>query len=102
MVGDPDSTVSLEPEVPKSSVPRVKTFSCSSCGASVTVRNPGCSMSAVCDSCHSIIDITDDNFRILTRYFSKKNRRKPRIELGTRGTLKGKTVGISWLHGAKG
>lgn len=70
-----------------SSAPAVTTFSCRNCGASVTVRYPGHSLSAACESCGSIIDTSDSNFRILAEYQSKLNQATPVIPLGTRGKL---------------
>jgi hypothetical protein len=70
--------------------PKVTTFSCKKCGAPVTVRYPGHSLSAVCESCFSVIDTSDENFRVLETYY-KKAKIQPRIDLGTRGELKGKT-----------
>lgn len=88
MVGSPDPADSSAGQ--ESGIPRVKTFSCSSCGASVTIRYPGQSMTAVCDSCLTTIDVTDDNYRILTQYFSKTAAFSPTIPLGSRGELMGK------------
>ncbi len=48
-------------------------------------------MSAVCDSCHSVIDVTDKNYEILSRFFSKTSLWTPLIPLNTRGKLDGKT-----------
>ncbi len=72
------------------SKPRVKNFECPRCGASVTIRCPGNSLSAVCDSCKSVIDVTNENYAILSQFHGKTNYFKPIIELGTRGELKGK------------
>jgi len=79
-----------EPDKPTGK-PRVKSFSCTACGASVTLRYPGASMSVVCDSCHSVIDVTDENYTILTKYYAKTGAYKPIIPLGTRGKLKDRT-----------
>lgn len=70
--------------------PRVTTFSCGNCGAPVTVRYPGHSLSAVCDSCYSVIDTSNETFQVLSTYF-KKASIQPRIDLGARGELMGKT-----------
>ncbi len=69
---------------------KVTTFSCSKCGAPVSVRYPGHSMSAVCDRCFSVIDTTNDAFRVIETYF-KQMQVHPRIELGSRGELRDKT-----------
>jgi len=76
---------------PPPSKPKVKTFSCTACGAPVTIRYPGATMSVVCDSCHSVIDVTDKNYEILSKYFSKADLYTPTIPLNTRGKLEGKT-----------
>lgn len=67
--------------------PQATTFSCRNCGASVTVRYPGHSLSAACESCGSIIDTSDSNFRILAEYQSKLALATPIIPLGARGKL---------------
>jgi hypothetical protein len=89
MAGDSLPPGSSDNEVPKSEGPKVKTFSCTNCGASVTIRNPGQSMSVVCESCHAIIDVTDENYEILSRYYKQYGEHSPRLALGTRGTLLG-------------
>ncbi len=97
MVGNPG-----EPELPDEkpvdpvtppppSTPRIRSFSCTACGAPVTIRYPGATMSVVCDSCHSVIDVTDKNYEILSKYFSKTSLWKPTIPLNSRGKLDGKT-----------
>lgn len=70
--------------------PKVRNFECPSCGASVTIRCPGSSLSAVCDSCKTVIDVSNENYAILSQYHGKTNYWKPVIELGTRGELKGR------------
>lgn len=74
---------------PEPKKPYVKTFSCTNCGASVTVKYPGESIAVACDSCHSTIDITDPNYKILSYYLNKQTY-KPRIEIGSRGKLFGR------------
>lgn len=83
--GTPDMSNPLRKEKPK-----VTTFSCGKCGAPVAVRYPGHSLSAVCDHCFSVIDTSDDTFRVIHTYH-KQMQVHPRIELGTRGELKGRT-----------
>lgn len=90
MVGSSDPPGASGSEAQDAGSPRVKTFSCPSCGASVTIRYPGASMTAVCDSCLSTIDVTDNNYRILTQYFAKTRTFTPIIPLGTRGELMGR------------
>jgi Domain of unknown function (DUF4178) len=69
---------------------KAKTFTCPSCGVAVTVRYPGGALTVACPSCRSIIDLTDENFRIIHDYLKTLIDFHPYIELGTRGTLKGK------------
>lgn len=69
--------------------PKVTTFSCGNCGAPVTVRYPGHSLSAVCDSCYSVIDTSNETFQILETYFNQA-KIQPRIDLGSRGELMGR------------
>lgn len=88
MAGNQESNNPSEDEPKEQSSAKVKTFSCPSCNASVTVRNPGQSMSAACSYCHSTIDITDENYCILSQYYSKITY-TPKIELGTRGKIGG-------------
>ena len=81
MAGDSDS------EVPGKKPP-VKTFSCTSCGASVSVKALGQTVSVGCQSCGAVIDVTDDNYRVISEA-QKKIKFHPAIPLGKRGTLRG-------------
>lgn len=76
---------------PPPSTPRIRSFSCTACGAPVTIRYPGATMSAVCESCHSVIDVTDKNYEILSKHFAKTSLWKPTIPLNSRGKIDGKT-----------
>lgn len=67
-----------------------KTFSCTNCGASITVRYMGHSLRVVCESCKSILDSTDPNLRIIEKHFKVTKEFKPKLLLGSRGKLKGK------------
>ncbi len=91
--GQDPGTLSERPDnqPPKPAKPRVKTFHCTNCGASVTVRYPGQSLSVVCESCHSVIDANDPYYKVLAKSFAKTALYKPQIPLGTRGKLKGRT-----------
>lgn len=68
----------------------VKTFSCPSCGGTVTIRAAGISITAICSSCGSLIDIANDNFTII-REAAVKTRNMP-IPLGRRATF----FGVVW------
>jgi len=77
------------PPPAKATKPRVKSFHCINCGAAVTIRYPGVSLSVICSGCHSVIDATDENYRILTKYFKATGQYQPLLELGSRGKLRG-------------
>ena len=66
----------------------VKTFSCPSCGGTVTIRAIGSSLNVVCSYCSSIIDASNENY-IVIETFTNKIKRKQIIQLGDRGNLSG-------------
>ncbi len=66
----------------------IKNFECKNCGASVTVRAIGRSVSAICESCHSVIDLTDENYQIIAKA-NAQIKVEPLLELGSRGFLQG-------------
>lgn len=90
MAGKREAQQASDTLTPTSGKPKVRNFECPSCGASVTIRCPGQSLSCVCDSCKTVIDVTNNNYEILSQYHGKTNYWKPVIELGTRGELKGR------------
>src|SRR5262249_54779237 len=61
--------------------------SCKNCGAPVTLRAAGYSLSVICPSCHSVIDAKDENFAILNQYQKQTHLiyNGPVIPLGARG-----------------
>src|SRR4051812_28505798 len=67
---------------------QAKVFNCPNCGASVTLRALGRSLSVTCGSCGSIIDAANENYRILSKY-QLNAKIQPHIPLGTRGQVKG-------------
>jgi len=67
---------------------RVKTFKCPSCGNSLTLRGMEKTESIACEACGSVIDLTDENLRIIATYQSKV-KHKPLIPLGSRGNVRG-------------
>lgn len=81
MAGDADS------EVPGKKPP-VKTFSCTSCGAPVSVKALGQTVAVGCQSCGAVIDVTDENYRIISEA-QQKIKFHPAIPLGRRGVLHG-------------
>lgn len=66
----------------------VKVFNCPSCGAGVQIRAAGQSVVAVCGSCSSIIDASNENFKVIEQA-AKLGRRTQLIPLGRRGKLHG-------------
>lgn len=77
----------IPPVPPKKKTGRAKTFSCPNCGGSVTVKAVGHSISAVCAYCSSVIDIANDNFRILST--AHERTRPTLLTLGNKGILAG-------------
>ncbi|HMR03860.1 MAG TPA: DUF4178 domain-containing protein, partial [Candidatus Competibacter phosphatis] len=67
---------------------QAQSFQCPGCGSSLTIRAKGHSETLACGTCGSIIDLTDENFRILSK-FKAKITHEPLIPLGTGGTLEG-------------
>jgi ribosomal protein S27AE len=61
-------------------------FQCPGCGSALTVRAKGHTESLACGTCGAIIDITDNNFRILSTFKAQINY-EPVIALGTHGRL---------------
>ncbi|HSR13107.1 MAG TPA: DUF4178 domain-containing protein [Thermodesulfobacteriota bacterium] len=71
-----------------SAPPRVKTLKCPGCGNSLTVRGLERTESIACDACGSILDLTDENLRIIST-FQSRMKFSPLIPLGARGKIKG-------------
>jgi hypothetical protein len=69
---------------------KLNVFNCPHCGAGLVLRAPGQSLVIACASCGSIMDTTNEDYRIISQY--KINTRiRPLIPLGTRGKLRGET-----------
>ena len=66
--------------------PKARAFQCVQCGGAVTQRGLLQTISVVCPSCGTIIDVSDDNLKVLST-FEAKTKVKPAIPLGTRGTF---------------
>lgn len=73
---------------PAAASPQVKTLRCSGCGNPLTVRGMERTESVACEACGSVIDLTDENLRILST-FQSKIKHKPLIPLGSRGKVRG-------------
>ncbi len=65
---------------------QAQSFQCPGCGSALTIRAKGHSETLACGTCGSIIDLTDENFRILSK-FKAKVTHEPLIPLGMSGTL---------------
>ncbi len=72
----------------QSKAPVVKAFNCPSCGSSLKIRAVGQSIVVACNSCDGIIDVQNENYRIIDRY-EKRLTVEPRIPLGSRGKIRG-------------
>ncbi len=64
--------------------PQVKALNCPSCGAPLTIRGLGHSLTVVCENCLSVLDAKDPNLQVLQK-FQAQERIQPDIPLGTRG-----------------
>lgn len=69
-------------------VPRLEGLNCPNCGAPQVIRGFGHTLTVVCPDCHSVLDAKDPKLRILQQATDQRGPR-PRIPLGTRGTLQG-------------
>ena len=86
MDGNPNTLT--PPTLTAPAQPKAKILACPTCGNSLTVRGMEQTESIVCDSCGSVIDITDENLRIIST-FQSKIKYQPLIPLGTRGKIRG-------------
>lgn len=66
----------------------VKAFSCPNCGGQVGLRAPGQTLTAACKHCGSMIDLSNENLRLIQKVNDKMTR-KPIIPIGARGTFEG-------------
>ncbi|WP_176484534.1 DUF4178 domain-containing protein [Sphingomonas spermidinifaciens] len=67
--------------------PAAKAVSCPNCGGTVTLRAAGYSVTVACEYCASILDVSQPEVQLVTRYNERATRLA--IPLGTRGTLDG-------------
>ncbi len=90
MQGNPSpsaTTAAPLPEMPKG---KPKSFTCPACGGTITLKAVGITISAVCAYCSSVVDVTNENYRIIET--ANQNTLKTLIDIGCRGKLKG----IEW------
>lgn len=93
MDGNPAGQVPKGIVSPAPPAPRVKTLKCPHCAHPLTVRGLEQTEAAACQACGSVIDLTDENLRILSTYQSKL-KYKPLIPLGSRGQIKGELLEV--------
>ncbi|HEU4558289.1 MAG TPA: DUF4178 domain-containing protein [Longimicrobium sp.] len=75
-----------EPEQIKAAA---RTLACPNCGGAVSVRAADHTVNVVCQHCASVLDARTPGFQVLAQYQSRLSR-KPKIQLGTTGTLHGR------------
>lgn len=79
-----------EGNIQKPFAPKSKALNCPNCGASMSLKASGRSLSIVCASCGSILDVADENFpKIISKLNDSPDFVTPLIPLGQRGKLKG-------------
>jgi hypothetical protein len=77
--------VAAAPAPPKRPPGGVKTFSCPSCGGAIGVRAVGITLTATCQSCHSIVDVGNEELRIIGKASAATV--KTALPIGARGKL---------------
>lgn len=80
----------VPPEIPRKPAGKAKTFKCPNCGGSITVKALGHSISAVCAYCSSVVDVANENLRILST--ANERTRPTLLTIGSKGRL----AGIFW------
>lgn len=66
----------------------VKTFTCPNCGGTIGIRAVGISITAVCQSCGSIIDVANEELSVISKA-QKNTKADLDLPLGARGHLFG-------------
>lgn len=69
--------------------PKLRAFECPNCGGAMQLRGMGTALSAVCPSCLSILDVSDERVKIAQTFNEKISRCTPRLDLGSRGKFDG-------------
>jgi hypothetical protein len=90
---EPTPQPPIRAAAPPPADPQVKTFKCRGCGNPLTLRGMDRAESVVCEACGSVIDLTDENLRIIST-FQSKIKYKPLIPLGSRGKVRGEMFEI--------
>jgi hypothetical protein len=68
--------------------PQVRSLLCPKCGGNIELRGFEHTRTAVCIQCLSVLDVTNPELQIISR-FDEKARVRPILPLGTRGKLRG-------------
>jgi hypothetical protein len=89
----PGSAPPAASATPRREDPKVRTLACPSCGAPLTVRGLLQTESIACGACGSVLDLGDENLRVISVVRSKL-RIQPLIPLGARGELLGDTLEV--------
>jgi Domain of unknown function (DUF4178) len=95
MDGEPppgSASTAVPAPVPREA-PKIRTLTCPSCGAPLTVRGLLQTESIACGACGSVLDLTDENLQVISKVQSKL-RIEPLIPLGTRGKVFGDTLEV--------
>lgn len=66
----------------------IKVFQCPDCGASITIRAAGQTVTAVCGSCGAVIDSENENLKVVQKVASR-TKTTQLIPLGQRGKVRG-------------
>lgn len=69
---------------------KAKVLNCVQCGGAVEWRAPGFTVTLVCGSCGSVLDVSNPEIQLLIQS-QEKTRLKPLIPLGARGKIRGET-----------
>ena len=72
-----------EPSIGSADKPKLNSFTCPSCGGTVELRAIGLSVTAACGSCHALIDVNDERYRLIAKV--KNAESIPNLPLGSRG-----------------
>jgi len=73
-----------------STAPQVRSLNCTNCGAPLTIRAGGHTLTVVCERCLTLLDARDPALSVL-QTFQARQRVQPLIPLGRRGELRGST-----------
>ena len=73
-----------------STAPQVRSLNCTNCGAPLTIRAGGHTLTVVCERCLTLLDARDPALGVL-QTFQARQIVQPLIPLGTRGELRGAT-----------